>query len=279
MNDEMRPRRSSGNLVIWILLVLAIIALAYFLLRPGDTTIPETKITQAVKPVVQEPIAEPEVAPLQEYEAPQVVEVEPLPELNNSHSSLLESLKSLGSDGLFSLLVTEELIRKFVLAVNGIQEGKVVYEYRPVISPQPPFVVESFNVIVDGNEVTQERVDNKNFARYEPYVHVLALLDTDATVNLYKRYYPLLEEAFRELGLKKKNFHSVLIGAIDNLLAAPDVQGDLLLLRPKVFYQYADPALEKLPQTHKLMIRMGPENSRSVKASLRQLRAKLIKVN
>lgn len=279
MNDEMRPRRSSGNLVIWILLVLALIALAYFLLRPGDTTIPETKITQEVKPVVQEPVAEPEVAPLQEYEAPQTVEVEPLPALNNSHESLLESLKSLGSEGLFSLLVTEELIRKFVLAVNGIQEGKVVYEYRPVISPQPPFVVESFNVMVDGNEVTQERVDNKNFARYEPYVHALALLDTDATINLYKRYYPLLEEAFRELGLKKKNFHSVLIGAIDNLLAAPDIQGDLLLLRPKVFYQYADPALEKLPQTHKLMIRMGPENSRSVKASLRQLRAKLIKVN
>ncbi len=279
MNDEIRPKRSSGNLVIWILLVLALIALAYFLLRPGDTTIPETKITQEVKPVVQEPVAEPEVAPLQEYEAPQTVEVEPLPALNNSHESLLDSLKSLGSDSLFSLLVTEELLRKFVLAVNGIQEGKVVYEYRPVISPQPPFVVESFNVIVDGNEVTQERVDNKNFARYEPYVHALALLDTDAAINLYKRYYPLLEEAFRELGLKKKNFHSVMIGAIDNLLAAPDVQGDLLLLRPKVFYQYADPALEKLPQTHKLMIRMGPENSRSVKASLRQLRAKLIKVN
>ena len=279
MNDEIRPRRSSGNLVIWILLVLALIALAYFLLRPGDTTIPETKITQPVKPVVQEPVAQPEVAPLQEYEAPQTVEVEPLPALNSSHESLLESLKSLGSEGLLSLLVSEELIRKFVLAVNGIQEGKVVYEYRPVISPQSPFVVESFNVMVDGNEVTQERVDNKNFARYEPYVHALALLDTDAAVSLYKRYYPLLEEAFRELGLKKKNFHSVMIGAIDNLLAAPDVQGDLLLLRPKVFYQYADPALEKLPQTHKLMIRMGPENSRSVKASLRQLRAKLIKVN
>jgi hypothetical protein len=279
MNDEIKPKRSSGNLVIWILLVLALIALAYFLLRPGDTTIPETKITQAVKPVVQESVAEPEVAPLQEYEAPQTVEVEPLPALNNSHDSLLDSLKSLGSEGLFSLLVTEELIRKFVLAVNNIQEGKVVYEYRPVISPQSPFVVESFNVMVDGNEVTQERVDNKNFARYEPYVHALALLDTDAAINIYKRYYPLLEEAFRELGLKKKNFHSVMIGAIDNLLAAPEVHGDLLLLRPKVFYQYADPALEKLPQTHKLMIRMGPENSRSVKASLRQLRAKLIKVN
>jgi hypothetical protein len=86
----------------------------------------------------------------------------------------------------------------------------------------------------------------------------------------------LFEEAFKELGLKKSNFHSIMIAALDNILAAPDVQGDILLVRPKVFYQFADPALEKMPQTHKLMLRMGPENARSVKASLRQLRAKLI---
>lgn len=278
MNDHYRPKRFSGSLIIWIVLALALIALAYFLFRP-DTSIPEPKVVKPVQPLIKE---EPKTVetPLVEFEAPQAVtEVEPLPELNSSHETLLNNLKSLGSENLLSLLVSQELIRKFVLAVNGIQEGKVVYEYRPVVSPAPPFIVESFNVVVDGIEVTQERVSNKNFARYQPYVHALALLDTDATVNLYKRYYPLLEEAFRELGLKKKNFHSVLIGAIDNLLAAPDVQGDLLLLRPKVFYQYADPALEKLPQTHKLMLRMGPENARAVKASLRQLRAKLINAN
>lgn len=278
MNDNARVPRKSGNLVVWILLVLALIGLAYFLLKPGDTNIPEKKITKPA--VVVEPVKEPEPVPLQEYEPPQtVVEVEPLPALNNSHSTLLENLKSLGSESLLGLLVSDELIRKFVLAVNSIQEGKVVHEYRPVVSPPPPFLVETFSVMVDGNEVSQDRIDNKNFARYEPYVHALALIDSDAAVNLYKRYYPLLEEAFRELGLKKKNFHSVLIGAIDNILAAPDIQGDLLLLRPKVFYQYADPALEQLPQTHKLMLRMGPENARSVKASLRQLRARLIKVN
>lgn len=277
MNDQPSSKRSSGNLVIWIVLVLALIGLAYFLFKPSDTSIPTV---QTVKPVVVEPVKEPEAVPLQEYEPPQtVMEVEPLPSLNNSHESLLENLQSLGSQGLVKLLVSEELIRKFVLAVNGVQEGKVVADYRPVVSPTSPFLVESFNVVVDGNEVSQERIDNKNFARYEPYVHALALIDSDAAINLYKRYYPLLEEAFRELGLKKKNFHSVLIGAIDNILAAPDIQGDLLLLRPKVFYQYADPALESMPQTHKLMLRMGPENARSVKASLRQLRARLIAVN
>jgi hypothetical protein len=42
-----------------------------------------------------------------------------------------------------------------------------------------------------------------------------------------------------------------------------------------VFYQYADPALEKLPASHKLLLRMGPENTRQVQESLRRLRAEL----
>ena len=92
---------------------------------------------------------------------------------------------------------------------------------------------------------------------------------------LYKRFYPLLEEAYREMGLKKGNFHTVMLGAIDNLLAAPVVEQDILLVRPKVFYQYADPALEKLPASHKLLLRMGPDNTRRLQESLKNLRAKL----
>jgi hypothetical protein len=124
--------------------------------------------------------------------------------------------------------------------------------------------------------VEQERISTANFERYESYVTTLALIDSDATATMYRHFYPLLEEAFKELGLKKSNFHSVMIAAIDNILAAPDERGELLLVHPKVLYQFADPALENMPQTHKLMLRMGPENARSVKASLRQLRARLM---
>jgi hypothetical protein len=211
------------------------------------------------------------------YEPPQpVIEVEPLPGLNDSDASIIAALQQLRGEGLLQLLVPQEVLRKFVLAVNNVAEGKVIHEYRPVVSPPPPFIAGTFSVMVEGTAVDQERVSPNNFQRYEPYVTTLALIDSDAAVAVYRRFYPLLEEAFRELGLKKPNFHSVMIAAIDNILAAPDVQGDLLLVRPKVFYQFADPALETMPQTHKLMLRMGPENARSVKASLRQLRARLV---
>lgn len=279
MQENQQPKQSSPVTMIAIVIVAILIAAAAFLyLRDDDAS----KTSQSVEtPVAVTPQAASntpvEEAPKPVYEPPQpVVEVEPLPVLNESDAGVLAALQELRGEGLLKLIVPQEVLRKFVLAVNGIEEGKVVHEYRPVISPAPPFVPEKFSVMVEGVAVDQERVSVNNYQRYEPYVTTLALIDPDAAVALYKRFYPLMAEAFKELGLKKSNFHTVVIGAIDNLLAAPDVQGDLLLVHPKVFYQYADPALEKLPQTHKLMLRMGPENARSVKASLRQLRTRLV---
>lgn len=274
-----RPASSSAALIATVVIALIALGLAFTFLREDAADTPATSVqpvTPAPVPAVAEPSA-PEQAPIEEYEPPaQVIEVEPLPALSESDSSVLSALTQLRGEGLIELLVPQELVRKFVLAVNNLSEGKVIHEYRPVVSPPPPFIVEKYTVMIEGEAVEQERVSARNFQRYEHYVTTLGLIDSDAAVAVYRRFYPLLEEAFRELGLKKPNFHSVLIAAIDNLLAAPDGQTDLPLVRPKVFYQYADPALEQLPQTHKLMLRMGPENARSVKASLRQLRARLV---
>lgn len=278
MTDDYQPRRKSSTTPIVIVVLILIAAGAFFFLRDDKPAVTPT-VTAPVTVAPQESAVTSSVAPapIIEYEPPQpVIEVEPIPSLNESDSSILAALQQLRGEGLLQLLVPQEILRKFVLAVNNISEGKVIHEYRPVVSPPPPFIVETFSVMIEGATVDQERVSPKNYQRYDPYVTTLALIDSDAAVAVYRRFYPLLEEAFRELGLKKPNFHSVMIAAIDNILAAPDAQGDLLLVQPKVFYQYADPALETLPQTHKLMLRMGPENARSVKASLRQLRARLV---
>ena len=277
MSDDYQPRKSSSTTMI-VIVVLALIgaAAAFFFLRDDAPVASQTVTTPVAVAPQAVATSSAAAAPIVEYEPPQpVIEVEPLPVLNESDTSILAALQQLRGEGLLQLLVPQELLRKFVLAVNNVAEGKVIHEYRPVVSPPPPFIADTFSVMVAGTAVDQERVSPNNYQRYEPDVTTLALIDSDAAAAVYRRFYPLMEEAFRELGLKKPNFHSVMIAAIDNILAAPDVQGDLLLVRPKVFYQYADPALEILPQTHKLMLRMGPENARSVKASLRQLRARL----
>jgi hypothetical protein len=68
-------------------------------------------------------------------------------------------------------------------------------------------------------------------------------------------------------------FNDRMVQAIDSLLATPDVQGPIALVRPKVFYQFADPKLEALPAGQKLLIRMGAQNASLIKSKLQQFRA------
>jgi hypothetical protein len=65
------------------------------------------------------------------------------------------------------------------------------------------------------------------------------------------------------------------VEAIDDLLAAPEIPGAIKLVRPKVLYLFADPALEELSAGQKIMIRMGVENAVRIKARLREFRQEL----
>ena len=261
------------TVVLVLVAAVVVAAIVFFYWRPAKE---EDKNVSLPPPLVQ---TEPEQAPEPEptrpvYEAPEPEpQEEPLPELGNSDQSVLDAFGKLAADAP-SLIVPEESIRKFVRAVNAVEEGKVVHEYRPLVSPAPPFQVERDGT-VEEQQVQQYTLSEENYRRYDKYVATFAAIETDELAALYKRFYPLLEEAYREMGLKKGNFHTVMLGAIDNLLAAPVVEQDILLVRPKVFYQYADPALEKLPASHKLLLRMGPDNTRRLQESLKNLRAKL----
>lgn len=274
-NESQSGSGSIATMVILILLVVVAVAAAiYWYTRSTPVVVVEaTPIVQPVVIPMPEPTIKQPEAPIV-YEAPvPVPTVEPLPNLNDSDASVLSALQGLSTQTL-KFAVPKEIIRKFVRAVNAIEEGKVVHEYRPINNPAPAFVATSTGPVT-ATQPEQYRLSTDNFQRYDDYVTLLAMLDSDTLAALYQRFYPLLEEAYGEMGLKKGNFHSVLVAAIDNLLMAPVIEGDLLLVRPQVFYQYADPELEKLPATHKLMLRMGAANTRSLQTSLKKLRLKL----
>jgi hypothetical protein len=75
------------------------------------------------------------------------------------------------------------------------------------------------------------------------------------------------------LGYPNGYFNDRLVEVIDNLLATPESKGPIELVRPNVMYVYADPALEARSAGQKLLIRMGPENAKAIKAKLSELRA------
>lgn len=207
------------------------------------------------------------------YQPPEpVVQEEPLPALNESDSSVLAALQNLSAQTL-AYVVPQEVIRKFVRAVNAVEEGKVVHEYRPITSPAPGFVTEKISTV--GVQPPRFHLSEENYHRYDALVTLVALVDTESLAVFYQRFYPLLEEAHAEMGLKKGNFHTVLVRAIDHLLAAPVVEEQLELVQPKVFYQYADETVEALPSTYRLLLRMGPENTRSLQTSLKSIRERI----
>jgi hypothetical protein len=190
----------------------------------------------------------------------------PLPPLDKSDPDVRDSLVGLlGKPTVAKLLTSHHIIRDIVVTVDNLPRRKVAAELRPVQPTGGQTAVETQG----GTTV----LSAQNYARYKPFVDAVQSLDPKALAAVYFRLYPLFQQAYESLGYPGKYFNDRLVQAIDSLLATPDVQGPILLVRPKVFYQFADPKLEALPAGQKLLIRMGPQNAAIVKAKLKALRA------
>jgi hypothetical protein len=118
-------------------------------------------------------------------------------------------------------------------------------------------------------------LDERNAARYEPPAALLRQLDVAALASLYKSYYPLFQRAYEDLGYPHGYFNDRLVAVIDHLLATPESVTAPELVRPKVFWEYADPELEARSAGQKLMLRVGSANATLLRGKLRELRAQV----
>ncbi|SHF89102.1 Protein of unknown function [Microbulbifer donghaiensis] len=266
----MREHESSQAWIIGVVVVVVLAAVAYWYLSAD-------KAKELAPPVVEEPAPEAEPEPLPEVAAPPPAEPAPVtepergppPPLNESDEAALKDLMSLAPDGaLAKWLVPDEVVRKWVAAVNAGSRGELIHKHRPLKTIKGPIIVAE-----DG--ATGMVLSPDNYHRYDQPVRLFALMDTDAAVALYRYWYPRLAQAYGELGIRNKNFHQEMLETIDQVLAAPEVDGPIKLVRPSVYYKFADPKLEKLPGLHKLMIRMGPDNAARVKEKLGELKTQL----
>lgn len=196
---------------------------------------------------------------------------EPLPELNQSSPVLEEKLSHLVEEGWIpELFKRDEIIRRFVVTIDNLPNKKLPRQYVPVNRAEGPFLTA---------EEAQGRVISPiNAARYTPYIQLAQNLDAEQLVVLYVRFYPLFQEAYAELGNPNAYFNDRLVAVIDHLLTTPTVEEPILLVRPKVFYEYADPELESLSAGQKILLRMGNTNAEQIKVKLRELRQALVNV-
>ena len=197
--------------------------------------------------------------------------VKKLPALDNSDREIRDVISSLDSTLLLAdWLIDEELVRKFVVMVDNMANGEIPSKHS-VIRP----LTTSFRAVEQGDQIF---LDGYNFGRYAPYIDLLVTIDSRKISQLYQRYYPLMQQAYGELGYPRKSFHKRLIMAIDHLLDSPIKRESIELVRPSVMFKYADPGLEELSDVHKQMLRMGPENSRKLINQITVLRSSLVRL-
>jgi hypothetical protein len=190
----------------------------------------------------------------------------PLPELADSDAPLRDALTQLSSaDAVKNFLVPQDVIRKLVVTIDNLPRQKVAVEKRPVNPVAGTF-------IADGDEL-HATLDARNFERYKPLVAAINQVDMKQLAALYIHYYPLFQQSYQNLGYPNGYFNDRLVEVIDSLLAAPEPKGPIQLVRPNVMYTFADASLEARPAGEKLLIRMGPENAKIIKAKLAELRA------
>jgi hypothetical protein len=192
-----------------------------------------------------------------------------LPALNDSDPVVHDSLVGVfGRDTVEHFLVPQNIVRHIVVTVDNLPRHKVAVELRPV----KPTAGEA--VTAAQGEVTT--LGEANFGRYAPLARALQGTDVKALAVVYERLYPLFQQAYEDLGYPGRYFNDRLVEVIDHLLQTPEVPAPIPVVRPKVFWEYADAGLESRSAGQKLLIRMGPQNTRIIKAKLRDFRAEIV---
>ena len=195
-----------------------------------------------------------------------------LPELNQSDGRMREILAGLipgvRLEEFFSL---EHFIQRFVLMVDSLPRRELPADRLPTRRVPGKF-------LVTGGEGNLS-IDPSNYRRYLPFIRLAEALDRKQVVAVYVHFYPLLQEAYVNLGYPHGYFNDRLIEVIDHLLTAPVVSEPIGLVQPKALYQFADPDLEDLSAGRKILVRTGPANAARIQEILRQFRQELIEIS
>jgi hypothetical protein len=253
---------------IVVVVIVAIAAWWYFTRMPGvDFTrrgpAPSGPAAAAtVPPPIEHPIEMAQTGP-----AP--ASTTPLPMLDSSDDVAAASLAKLpGADALAGLLVAKGLIPHIVATVDALPRHTIGASILPLQTPKGAFATSTAGA--------QPVIDAQNFARYAPYMQVIENVDARTMVTWYVHWYPLFQQAYRQLGYPHGYFNDRLIAAIDDMLAAPNAGASVAVFKgDNGLYKFADPTWEALSVGQKLMIRVGPDNERTLKIKLHRIRALL----
>lgn len=221
------------------------------------------------------PAASVSLAPVAAASVPEPSPADPL-QLTGLADALIDLL---GRKAVASQLQVDDFAHRVVATVDNMDREQVSARLWPVNPTLGRFTVRQ--------QAGHTYIDPDNGLRYAPLLLLVETVDAAQLAELYRRMYPMLQDAYVDLGYPKGRFNDRLLAIIDHLLDTPVPDGPLEVKlpafdpsvqppRPWVLYQFADPALESLSAGQKWLLRLGPVNERRMKMRLVHLRKALL---
>ncbi|MBU2894934.1 DUF3014 domain-containing protein [Colwellia sp. D2M02] len=294
---EQGATSSKNNIIIAAIVI--VIAILFFLLFAGDesaiepvnkpepvsqikekATAPEAVIEDVVDAIdtVDQNTPLEESATLPEPTVLEPVEVieNPLPILDESDVWIKTKLPELTwRTELLQLVIDDDMIRRFVVFTDNFAQGAIAYEHSPFVLPAEKFDAEQTSSEQSADKPTWQW-NEATSKRFDTYIDLLRSMDSTTLVDSYFEAKPLIDKAYSELGYED-DFTLTLQDAITRVLDMELPKADMTLTRPSVMYKYQSSELENLPDSDKLLLRLGKENLLVIKSVLLEINEKLAK--
>ena len=208
------------------------------------------------------------------------VQPAPLPALAEADALVRELVAGVvTSKDVVRFLQMDGFIRRVVATVDNLPREQAPLMVWPVYPTPQRFTTQRTDTGV-------ENIHPDNSQRYTPFVQLIESVDSAKAVAVYRRLYPLFQQAYEELGFPGRYFNDRLVQVLDHLIATPvqtgplavtlvEVKGEVPSTRPWVRYEFADPALQSMSAGQKMLMRTGAENHQRLRARLIDIRARV----
>jgi len=270
----------SGPALVAALVVAALAAVLYFWWRSQQPVDAPVQAPVAVQPAPMpvEPAA-PASAPAIQHPIEPASPAEAATTAGATEDQVSPALNELfGRRNVLSFLLADGFVNRVVATVDNLARPHAAVQLWPVLPTPGRFTVDAGG--------TPQTVAAANAQRYVPLVDFIESVDTRRAVAFYRRFYPLFQQAYEDLGYAGRYFNDRLVEVIDHLLATPEpaqppgvvlteIKGPIPATRPWVHYEFTDPALASLSSGQKMMVRAGLANERRLKAKLTEIRREI----
>lgn len=253
------------TIIIFILIGVAIAAYLYFQQEQTQTAPQSIDIPDIASTTLQPEKTEPETHKILNVPEEELT----LPQLESSDNFMAAALeKLLNNKALMGIFINNQLINNIVVTIDNLPRKQVTMRLMPIKKASGQFVTAE-------NE-GQKIISPKNQVRYSNYMQLAESIDASQLVKLYLQLYPLFQQSYEQLGYPNQYFNDRLMTVIDHLLATPEITESISLIQPKFFYLYADAELENRSIGQRILMRIGLDNERMIKAKLSEIKQTLM---